>query len=120
MLPVAHQACTLATGALRSSFTIKVRPSGKTHFFAVFAGKVMMSDRSPFIAGFCLEGGRSTEAAFRLTMVKTNAETSPATLTRYTVIAHLIPNQRRRSIRKFSALANPGGFQVSFRAQTAS
>src|SRR6185503_11900830 len=41
MLPVAHHACTLATGALRSSCTIIVRPFGNTHFWAVLGGKVM-------------------------------------------------------------------------------
>src|SRR5205807_2329071 len=35
MLPVLHQACTLATGALRSSWTMRVKPSGRTHFCAV-------------------------------------------------------------------------------------
>src|SRR5947209_3821592 len=71
MLPVPHQACTLATGALRSSFTIRVKPSGKTHFLAVFGGNVMTADGS---AG----------AAFRLTMAKTNAETR--IVTRYTTL----------------------------------
>src|ERR1044071_4914703 len=46
MLPVAHQACTLATGALRSSCTIIVRPLGKTHLTAVVAGKVTTAESS--------------------------------------------------------------------------
>src|SRR5207244_2308015 len=63
MLPVLHQACTLATGALRSSWTISVRPSGKTHFCAVLGGNVITDDSS-------------TEAAFKLTMLKTTSESS--------------------------------------------
>src|SRR5437763_4296477 len=38
MLPVAHQACTLATGALRSSCTMTVRPFGRLRIRAVLAG----------------------------------------------------------------------------------
>jgi hypothetical protein len=41
MLPVPHQACTLATGALRSISTMIVKPSGKVHFCAVTGGKVI-------------------------------------------------------------------------------
>src|ERR1700731_621446 len=108
MLPVAHQACTLATGALRSSFTINVRPSGRTHFLAVFAGNVMTVDSS------------TREQLCKFTMVKTNAETSPATLTQYTIFAYLIPKPPRRSIRKFSALANPGEGRLSFQGRKVS
>src|SRR6267143_2705321 len=46
MLPVPHHACTLATGALQSSCTINVRPSGKTHFCAELGGKVITADSS--------------------------------------------------------------------------
>src|SRR3954468_2290745 len=41
VLPVAHHACTLATGALRSSWTISVNPLGNVHFWAELGGKVM-------------------------------------------------------------------------------
>ncbi len=41
MLPVPHQACTLATGALRSICTMIVRPLGKVHFCAVTGGNVI-------------------------------------------------------------------------------
>ncbi len=41
MLPVPHQACTLATGALRSVCTMIVRPLGKVHFCAVTGGNVI-------------------------------------------------------------------------------
>ena len=41
MLPVPHQACTLATGALRSVCTIIVRPSGRVHCCAVTGGNVI-------------------------------------------------------------------------------
>src|SRR5205085_5009991 len=63
MLPVPHQACTLATGALRSSWTISVKPSGKTHFCAELGGKVITLDSS-------------TDAAFKFTMLNTIAEIS--------------------------------------------
>src|ERR1700730_7261800 len=63
MLPVAHQAWTLAPGALRSSVTISLNPSGRTHFVAVLGGNVMTSDSS-------------TEAGLQLTMVNTIAYTS--------------------------------------------
>ena len=46
MLPVPHQACTLATGALRSVCTIIVRPSGSVHCCAVTGGKVIAVDLS--------------------------------------------------------------------------
>src|SRR6266571_5733962 len=79
MLPVPHQACTLATGALRSSWTISVKPSGKTHFCAELGGKVMTADSS-------------TGAAFKFAMLNTIAESSPATSTRYTnLLATVIP-----------------------------
>src|SRR6476660_2604609 len=55
MLPVAHHACTLATGALWSSCTITVSPFGKIHFCAVFGGNEIRAVGS---------GG----AAFKLTM----------------------------------------------------
>src|SRR5215831_17519303 len=55
MLPVAHHACTLATGALRSSCTITVSPFGKIHFCAVLGGNIIRAEDS---------GG----AAFKLTM----------------------------------------------------
>src|SRR5689334_23301096 len=84
MLPVPHQACTLATGALRSSLTIKVKPSGRTHFFAVLGGNVISAESF-------------TGAAFKFSMIKTNAETSPATLTRYTIYCLFdSANQQRR------------------------
>ena len=41
MLPVPHQACTLATGALRSVCTMIVRPLGKIHLCAVTGGNVI-------------------------------------------------------------------------------
>jgi hypothetical protein len=41
MLPVAHHACTLATGALWSSCTMTVSPFGKIHFCAVLGGNEM-------------------------------------------------------------------------------
>ena len=44
MLPVPHQACTLATGALRSVCTMIVRPLGKVHFCAVTGGKVIAGE----------------------------------------------------------------------------
>src|ERR1700739_3067378 len=72
MLPVPHQACTLATGALRSSLTISVKPSGRTHFFAVFGGKVISAES--FIG-----------AAFKLTMVKKSEKPNPAALMGYTI-----------------------------------
>src|SRR5882724_11775197 len=56
MLPVAHQACTLATGALRSSCTIIVSPFGRIHFCAVLGGKLMAEEGS-------------VGAALRLTML---------------------------------------------------
>src|SRR2546421_3345482 len=71
MLPVPHHAWTLATGALRSSWTISVRPSGRTHFWAELGGKAMTAESS-------------TAAAFKFTMLNTIAEISPATSTRYT------------------------------------
>src|ERR1700738_5392202 len=46
MLPVAHHACTLATGALRSSCTIKVSPSRRAHFFAELGGNVITDETS--------------------------------------------------------------------------
>src|SRR4029077_4534252 len=46
MLPVAHHACTLATGALWSSCTITVRPSSNTHFFAELGGKLITAESS--------------------------------------------------------------------------
>ena len=60
MLPVAHQACTLATGALWSSCTITVSPFGKIHFCAVLGGNEIRPDGS---------GG----AAFKLTMANNRA-----------------------------------------------
>src|SRR2546423_5960278 len=68
MLPVAHHACTLATGALWSSCTMTVRPLGKIHFCAVLGGKLITGDGS-------------ADAAFKLTMAKnTRAGTSFDTL----------------------------------------
>ena len=55
MLPVAHHACTLATGALWSSCTMTISPFGKTHFCAVLGGNEIRAEGS---------GG----AAFKLTM----------------------------------------------------
>ena len=60
MLPVAHHACTLATGALRSSCTMTVSPFGKIHFCAVLGGNEIMAEDS---------GG----AAFKLTMANNRA-----------------------------------------------
>src|SRR5436309_141045 len=56
MLPVAHHACTLATGALRSSWTIIVSPLGKIHLCAEVGGNVMT-------------GEGSVVAALRLTII---------------------------------------------------
>ena len=56
MLPVAHYACTLATGALWSSWTMTVSPLVKIHFCAVLGGNEIKTEDS---------GG----AAFKLTMV---------------------------------------------------
>src|SRR6266436_613431 len=56
MLPVAHQACTLATGALRSSWTMIVSPFGRIHFCAVLSGKLITDEGS-------------VGAAFKLTML---------------------------------------------------
>jgi hypothetical protein len=50
---VAHHACTLATGALRSSWTMIVSPFGKIHFCAELGGKVM-TDESSDAAAFKL------------------------------------------------------------------
>ncbi len=44
MLPVPHQACTLATGALRSVCTMIVRPLGKVDLCAVTGGNVIGAD----------------------------------------------------------------------------
>src|SRR6266542_5544041 len=63
MLPVAHHACTLATGALRSSCTMIVSPFGKIHFCAELGGNVMT-------------GELSTEAAFKLAELNMIAMTS--------------------------------------------
>ena len=41
MLPVPHHACTLTTGALRSSCTMTVSPLGRMRFCAVLGGKVI-------------------------------------------------------------------------------
>src|SRR3954471_3546360 len=60
MLPVAHHACTLATGALWSSCTMRVSPLGKIHFSAVLGGNEISAEDS---------GG----AAFKLTMVNNRA-----------------------------------------------
>src|SRR6266481_4341703 len=95
MLPVLHQACTLATGALRSSCTISVKPSGKTHFCAELGGKVTILEPSWFFWDSPWdfpERGRSTEAAFKFAMLNTIAESSPATSMRYTnLLATVIP-----------------------------
>src|SRR5215813_4671826 len=56
MLPVAHHACTLATGALRSSWTMIVSPFGRTHFRAELGGKA-------------ITGEGSAVAALRLTII---------------------------------------------------
>src|SRR6266516_6667079 len=56
MLPVAHHACTLATGALRSSWTMIVSPFGRIHFCAVIGGKLITDEGS-------------VGAALRLTML---------------------------------------------------
>src|SRR6266513_1162216 len=88
MLPVAHHACTLATGALRSSCTIKVRPSGRTHFFAVFGGNAITADSS-------------AAPAFRFTMLRTINENNPASLIRYTIYWRLC--FRRRDQETFGA-----------------
>src|SRR5947208_938580 len=56
MLPVEHHACTLATGALRSSWTIIVSPLGKIHLCAEVGGNVMTAEGS-------------VEAALRLTII---------------------------------------------------
>src|SRR6516162_258078 len=61
MLPVAHHACTLATGALWSSCTMMVNPFGKIHFCAVLGGNAIVDDPP--------EGG----AAFRLIMASNRA-----------------------------------------------
>src|SRR5437899_8432607 len=50
MLPVAHHACTLATGALRSSWTIIVSPLGKIHLCAEVGGNVMTGEGSDVAA----------------------------------------------------------------------
>src|SRR6266516_4565137 len=95
MLPVPHHACTLATGALRSSCTISVKPSDKTHFCAELGGKVIILESACFFwdSGWDFPGrGRSTEAAFKFTMLNRIAEISPATSTRYTnLLATVIP-----------------------------
>src|SRR6266513_3948814 len=71
MLPVAHHACTLATGALWSSCTTTVSPFGKIHFCAVLGGNEIRADDS---------GG----AAFKLTMANNRAAvTKLATGIRY-------------------------------------
>src|SRR5438034_11012666 len=49
MLPVAHHAWTLATGALWSSCTMSVSPFGRTHFCAELGGKVI-TDESLIVA----------------------------------------------------------------------
>src|SRR5215471_4854248 len=74
MLPVPHQACTLATGALRSSWTSKVNPFGKTNFFDEFGGNVITSDFSPFLFGAAGVGFEPT--AFKFTMLHAIAQTS--------------------------------------------
>src|ERR1700731_134285 len=93
MLPVAHHAWTLATGALRSSCTISVRPSGRTHFCAELGGKVMTADSS---AG----------AVFKFTMLNTIAEISAI--------------RGARPIIQFWAPVNFCGLQFSFPERTAS
>ena len=71
MLPVAHHACTLATGALRSCWTMTVSPFGKIYFCAVLGGNTIGADDS---------GG----AAFKFTMGNTRAAvTKLATGMRY-------------------------------------
>src|SRR5437763_7471979 len=101
MLPVPHHACTLATGALRSSFTIKVRPSGNTHFFAVFGGKVMSIES--------LSG-----AAFRFTILKTNAEMTPATVTRYTTYCLFDPGSAAVFDHETFGAGKPGRTSIFF------
>src|SRR5438034_8953734 len=62
MLPVPHQACTLTTGALRSSCTMIVSPFGRTRFSAVLGGKVMpapLSDEAAFRWAVNIQAGRS-------------------------------------------------------------
>ena len=46
MLPVSIQTCTLATGALRSSWTMMPRPFGSVEVVAVTAGKVRAAAES--------------------------------------------------------------------------
>src|SRR5436309_16122460 len=53
MLPVAHHACTLATGALRSSWTMIVSPFGSIHFCTELDGSVI-ADESSIAAAFRL------------------------------------------------------------------
>src|ERR1051326_4272680 len=105
MRTVPHQACTLATGALRSSFTIKVRPSGSTHFLAVFGGKVTSIESL-------------TGAAFRLTILKTNAQMIPVTVMRYTIYCLFDPrlsrSVRSRNFRRWQARTN---FYLFFRRE---
>src|SRR5712692_12126330 len=99
MLRVLHQACTLATCALRSSCTISVKQSGKTHFCAELGGKVTILEPSWFFWDSPWdfpERGRSTEAAFKFAMLNTIAESSPATSMRYTnLLATVIPMKER-------------------------
>src|SRR5258708_5865983 len=94
MLPVLHQACTLATGALRSSWTINVRPSGKTHFCAELGGKVITADSS------------TGEQLCKFTMLDTITETSA--------------NRGAAPIIQFWALVNFLGLRFFSRAQTVS
>src|SRR6266478_7704380 len=65
MLPVAHHACTLATGALRSCCTMIVSPFGSTHFCAELGGNAITDESS-------------TEAAFKLAELNIIAMTSAA------------------------------------------
>src|SRR5438309_6065312 len=110
MLPVLHQACTLATGALRSSCTITVKPSGRTHFCAELGGKVMTAESS-------------LAAAFKLAVLNIIATTAQVSnlRTQLLITLHLSPftNRRRGGALADPAAARPRRRLVS-RAQTAS
>src|SRR2546421_8373793 len=104
MLPVAHHACTLATGALRSSCTINVSPSGRTHFLAVLGGNAITADSS-------------AASALRFTMLRRINENNAASLIRYTIYWRIVPAD---GIRKSLAPVRVSALPFSFPERTVS
>src|SRR4029450_8864035 len=105
MLPVAHHACTLATGALWSSCTMIVSPFGKINFCAELGGKAT-TDELPVAPGGTLPvlniiaTTSATHGANRIIQIL--VLTTPRTASRSPVLPARTVSQKPRQTQKHS------------------